>query len=656
MRFSPRKASARSLALSLVLFAAGTALAGDGGFLLELELDDKGYRGSIDVHGWLTVPERVSRLDLSLSFDSAPFAQTRLILPDSLLGPGLASQAELTASGAESSLQFDPEHAPEVGNRTQVFTLRLCLSRPSPEPTWEFPLEIEDLRFTLAGSAVSVAGEGVVPPPIRINWGSDGGGEMPCYNEPPTPQLLRCVTQPDGKVVLTWQNPVEYTEIEVTADRQFFLPGDATSWTHEAGGAANNYVYEVRGYVFDGERSHWSEQAYCAAGDPREPVAFIRGDANQDGLLSTADMVAIERWAFTADGGIGCLDAVDLDDDGQYSVKDSLAISQFLFGLSFNYNGQEYGGPGVPSAPFPDPGIDPTHAGEARYMSCESYSITPAETTSDVIRVGDVESSPGSEAFIPVYLTNDRPVEAVQLVVRYDPSVIRILSGERSTSFEGTFYGPLVGKWFTYRDDRQVSSFVYGGPSIRQVDVHEEDGIFTASIVGHLFFSGLFEIPPGQETLVAKIKVEVSPDVPAGTVLRIDPDNGPDGAGYGPFKLHNELTYKGNGRYATILPRPVGGLFRIGVDGDISFFVRGDANGDSRVDISDAISVLGFLFLGDSEPACMDGADADDSGDLLITDAIAILGQLFSGGVHLAAPFPEPGVDPKPDFLKRCEN
>ena len=43
-------------------------------------------------------------------------------------------------------------------------------------------------------------------------------------------------------------------------------------------------------------------------------------------------------------------------------------------------------------------------------------------------------------------------------------------------------------------------------------------------------------------------------------------------------------------------------------------FRRGDSNVDSIVDISDAVHVLGFLFLGDpKELACQDAADADDS-------------------------------------------
>jgi hypothetical protein len=80
-------------------------------------------------------------------------------------------------------------------------------------------------------------------------------------------------------------------------------------------------------------------------------------------------------------------------------------------------------------------------------------------------------------------------------------------------------------------------------------------------------------------------------------------------------------------------------------------FVRGDANNDRRVDISDALAVLGYLFLGSAAPPCLDGADVDDNEAVEITDAVADLNFLFLGNVQPAAPFPGPGLDPAGDAL-----
>ncbi|MBI4604848.1 MAG: hypothetical protein HY721_23035 [Planctomycetes bacterium] len=84
-------------------------------------------------------------------------------------------------------------------------------------------------------------------------------------------------------------------------------------------------------------------------------------------------------------------------------------------------------------------------------------------------------------------------------------------------------------------------------------------------------------------------------------------------------------------------------------------FRRGDSNADGDVDLSDAVTALGYMFLGAwAGPGafCEDAADTNDDGVLNITDPIALLGHLFLGGPAPAAPFPEPGEDPTGDGLK----
>jgi len=78
-------------------------------------------------------------------------------------------------------------------------------------------------------------------------------------------------------------------------------------------------------------------------------------------------------------------------------------------------------------------------------------------------------------------------------------------------------------------------------------------------------------------------------------------------------------------------------------DGGASF-IRGDPNQDGKVNISDAINVLGFLFLGNpTSIACLDAADGDASGHIDLTDAIFVLQFLFLGGREPAPPFPTCG-------------
>lgn len=85
-------------------------------------------------------------------------------------------------------------------------------------------------------------------------------------------------------------------------------------------------------------------------------------------------------------------------------------------------------------------------------------------------------------------------------------------------------------------------------------------------------------------------------------------------------------------------------------------FLRGDATGDGNINITDAVNILNYLFLGGGEPICQDAADSDDSGVVNLTDAVFILNWLFLGGISPPAPGPDScGADPTPDALECVE-
>jgi hypothetical protein len=88
-----------------------------------------------------------------------------------------------------------------------------------------------------------------------------------------------------------------------------------------------------------------------------------------------------------------------------------------------------------------------------------------------------------------------------------------------------------------------------------------------------------------------------------------------------------------------------------------AFFKRGDVDGNQKVEITDPVKILNFLFTGGSAPACIDAADVTDTGNVGISSAIYLLNFLFLGGAPPAVPFPEPGIDPTLDGLKPpCPN
>jgi hypothetical protein len=85
-------------------------------------------------------------------------------------------------------------------------------------------------------------------------------------------------------------------------------------------------------------------------------------------------------------------------------------------------------------------------------------------------------------------------------------------------------------------------------------------------------------------------------------------------------------------------------------------FVRGDANQSGRVDISDAVAILGYLFLGSpSGFDCLEAADIDGDEEVNISDPIGLLGFLFLGDMAPAAPHPDCGEGAAPP-VHGCES
>jgi endonuclease/exonuclease/phosphatase family metal-dependent hydrolase len=82
----------------------------------------------------------------------------------------------------------------------------------------------------------------------------------------------------------------------------------------------------------------------------------------------------------------------------------------------------------------------------------------------------------------------------------------------------------------------------------------------------------------------------------------------------------------------------------------LDLFHRGDANGDGKVGLADAVAVLEAL-LG-APLTCPDAADVDDSGRIDLADALCLSNALFFHGEAPPYPGPRlPGIDPTADEL-----
>ena len=92
------------------------------------------------------------------------------------------------------------------------------------------------------------------------------------------------------------------------------------------------------------------------------------------------------------------------------------------------------------------------------------------------------------------------------------------------------------------------------------------------------------------------------------------------------------------------------GLEQVAVFSAPGSFVRGDSNMDKIVDVSDPITLLGYLFVG-ADLTCEDAGDANDDGSLDIADAVNVLEFLFASGPVPVFPFPVGGADLLKDDL-----
>ncbi len=88
---------------------------------------------------------------------------------------------------------------------------------------------------------------------------------------------------------------------------------------------------------------------------------FVRGDANGDGEVTWADGHKMLGFLFADLSEVFCADAGDVNDDEQFNISDPVHLLRFL----------TFGDRSAPSAPYPDPGEDPT--GEpSTWLPCDS--------------------------------------------------------------------------------------------------------------------------------------------------------------------------------------------------------------------------------------------------------------------------------------------
>jgi hypothetical protein len=116
----------------------------------------------------------------------------------------------------------------------------------------------------------------------------------------------------------------------------------------------------------------------------------------------------------------------------------------------------------------------------------------------------------------------------------------------------------------------------------------------------------------------------------------------------GTFPVRNIFTSMGT----TIEPVLENGTLQV----SLRPYRRGYVNGDGRIDISDSIFVLEYLFGAGEQPTCFAAADANGDSRVDLGDAVWLLGYIFAGRARPPDPFFACGDDPQGAPRLSCES
>ncbi|HLU50051.1 MAG TPA: PKD domain-containing protein [Planctomycetota bacterium] len=230
---------------------------------------------------------------------------------------------------------------------------------------------------------------------------------------------------------------------------------------------------------------------------------------------------------------------------------------------------------------------------------------------------------PGQEdVWFPVLASHDEPIQSFQIHAEWDPTILTLT--ECTDEFTAVrALDPDI--FYTNIGERNVEIgvlFELSPPYIHP------------------------ELSPGTKRPIMQLRFDVSNEAPVGSVSEVKLVNDASRSA-----IFNIFTVHGFSVLPVIKPGRVEVVDRESVS---AFFLRGDADASGSVDISDAIRILGYLFLGGAKPVCMDAADVRDEGRVDISAPITLLNFLFLGGQPPSVPFPKPGIDPTTDALD-CE-
>jgi hypothetical protein len=232
--------------------------------------------------------------------------------------------------------------------------------------------------------------------------------------------------------------------------------------------------------------------------------------------------------------------------------------------------------------------------------------------------------SPGAPFQVDCTLTvadnaGDGP-QSWSISVKHDPHLIEIMDATTS----GTVVDAVEGETSVFEITELVNNDSGSG--------------FLSAII--LSMDRPFTLPPNGEQRIARARYRVRPDAPVGALTGIAYRDGLQQSG---VPIENLVVFQAGAS------EPEKSAIPVWVSAPN--FIRGDLNSDHRLNLSDAVGVLLWLFTDSPGIGCLEAGDANDDGRIDIADPVYVFRALFQGGRPPPPPFPQAGPDPTPDGL-----
>jgi len=270
--------------------------------------------------------------------------------------------------------------------------------------------------------------------------------------------------------------------------------------------------------------------------------------------------------------------------------------------------------------------------GLATEAAIEKKSYIFVQTPNNRLWIPDQLVLPSqSDVWYPVMAFHTDPLQGLEVVGTFDASILTL----KNITYQGTALDPVAPEFFEPSYSNGLAdAYFYAGVIFDWKDPFNNQTLppWTSS--------------SGQRVL--HLVFDVSQDAPQGGSTLVELKNG-----VGPGALHNVFAVSGVG-ILPVLRSSTTEIYDVSGPALPQVFRRGDVDWSRDVDLTDAISVLSYLFLGGQVPRCLDAADFDDNGNVDIADAINLLAFSFLGGAAPMVPFPGLGLDPSEDGLPQC--